>query len=58
MPLSDTVRRLITNAWEDGHPCLVATPGGDGPNIRPKWSMGVFDDDHLACWERSKKKRW
>lgn len=56
MPLSDTVRRLITNAWEDGYPCLVATSGMDGPNISPKGSMVVFDDGHLAYWERSKKK--
>ena len=56
MPLSDTVQRLITNAWEDGYPCLVATTGVDGPNISPKGSMVVFDDGHLAYWERSKKK--
>jgi hypothetical protein len=26
------------------------------PNISPKGSMVVFDDDHLAYWERSKKQ--
>ncbi len=41
---------------EDGFPCLVATTGPDGPNISPKGSLIVFDDDHLAYWERSKKK--
>src|ERR1700723_3702612 len=55
MPLSDTIKTLIRNAWEDGYPCLVATYGPAGPNISPKGSMIVFDDAHLAYWERSKR---
>lgn len=55
MALSGTIKRLIDNAWDDGYPCLLATTGPDGPNISPKGSMLVFDDDHLAYWERSKK---
>ncbi len=55
MALSETVKRLINNAWDDGYPCLLATTGPDGPNISPKGSMLVFDDDHLAYGERSKK---
>ena len=56
MPFSDTVKKLIQNAWDDGYPCLLATEGEDGPNISPKGSMMIFDDDHLAYWERSKKQ--
>ena len=56
MPLSDTIKTLIRNAWDDGYPCMLATVGKDGPNISPKGSMIVFDDQHLAYWERSKKK--
>src|SRR3984893_19176821 len=56
MPLSDTIKTLIRNAWDDGYPCLVATSGPQGPNISPKGSMVVFDDAHLAYWERSKKQ--
>jgi hypothetical protein len=56
VPISDKVRRLISTAWEDGAPCLLATQGPDGPNISPKGSMVVFDDDNLAYWERSKKQ--
>ena len=56
MALSDTIKKLINNAWDDGYPCLLATSGKDGPNISPKGSMLVFDDQHLAYWERSKKK--
>lgn len=55
MPISDKVKQLINNAWTDGSPCLVATQGPGGPNISVKGSMVVFDDDHLAYWERTKK---
>ena len=30
--------------------------GPNGPNISPKGSLVVFDDEHLAYWERSKKQ--
>jgi hypothetical protein len=56
MPISQKVRDLIRSAWDDGAPCLVATDGPDGPNISVKGSMVVYDDDHLAYWERSKKQ--
>ena len=54
MSFSDLVRKSINNAWEDGYPCLLGTAGPDGPNISPKGSMMLFDDQHLAYWERSK----
>jgi Pyridoxamine 5'-phosphate oxidase len=56
MPISEKIRTFINNAWVDGYPCMLATTGGDGPNISPKGSMFVYDDQHLAYWERSKKK--
>src|ERR687897_2362545 len=56
MAISDKIRALIDNAWVDGCPCMLATTGADGPNISPKGSMLVFDDEHLAYWERSKKQ--
>src|SRR5258705_13359660 len=56
MPISQKVKDLIYNAWTDGSPCLLATQGPAGPNISPKGSMLVFDDEHLAYWERSKKQ--
>jgi uncharacterized protein len=55
MPLSQTIQTLIRNAWDDGYPCLLATVGPEGPNITPKGSMIVFDDEHLAYWERTKR---
>ena len=56
MPISQKIRALVDNAWVDGYPCLLATAGQDGPNISPKGSMLVYDDEHLAYWERSKKQ--
>jgi hypothetical protein len=56
MPISQKIRDLIRSAWDDGSPCLLATCGPNGPNISPKGSMIVFDDEHLAYWERSKKQ--
>ncbi len=56
MPISPKIRALIDNAWTDGYPCMLATTGADGPNISPKGSMLVYDDEHLAYWERSKKQ--
>lgn len=55
MAISEKIRKLIDNAWADGYPCLLATTGPAGPNVSVKGSMLVFDDDHLAYWERSKK---
>ena len=55
MPISDQVRNLINNAWDDGFPCLLATVGPLGPTVGPKGSMIVFDDTHLAYWERTKR---
>lgn len=56
MALSQNIKELIAHAWEDGYPCLVGTSGVDGPNISPKGSLILFDDEHLAYWERSKRK--
>jgi len=55
MAISDKIKTLINNAWADGYPCLVATNGPNGPNISVKGSMLVYDDEHLAYWERTKK---
>lgn len=55
MAFSETIRNLIDNAWTQEHPCLLATVGEKGPNVSPKGSMLIFDDHHLAYWERSKR---
>jgi len=55
MGFSDAVRNFLKNAFDDGYPMLLGTSGENGPNISPKGSMFLFDDDHLAYWERSKR---
>jgi hypothetical protein len=54
MPLPDKIKSLIKSAWEDGVPLIVATAGPDGPVMGPKGSLVIYDDDHLAYWERTK----
>lgn len=56
MAISQETRNIINNAWADAHPCLLVTIGKDGANIGPKGSMVVYDDQHLAYWERTKNK--
>ncbi len=57
MAFSQETKDMIFRAHKDHCVCLVATVDGEGqPNISPKGSMIVYDDEHLAYWERSKKK--
>jgi hypothetical protein len=52
--ITDAIRRLLEVALEDGTPCLVGTATSDGsPQISPKGSLAVFDDETLSYWERS-----
>ena len=55
MQFSQKIKDLIFSAHEHGHVCLLGTSGPNGPNISPKGSMMIFDDEHLAYWERTKK---
>ena len=44
----------VNRALEEGKPCQLASADKDGhPDIAFKGSMMVFDQDHLAWWERS-----
>jgi uncharacterized protein len=56
MPFPADMREAIDNAWIDGVPCLLGTVGKDGPNISPKGSLFVYDDNHFAFWERAKMR--
>ena len=55
MAISQKIRNLIFNAHKDDCVCMLASIGEDGPNISPKGSMIVLDDDHLAYWERANR---
>ena len=36
MALSDTIKKLILNAWDDGYPCMLATVGKMGRTSAPR----------------------
>lgn len=45
----------VNSALAEGNVCLVASASSDGmPDIAFKGSVMVWDNDHLAFWERSK----
>jgi len=49
-----SMAELIDRAHEDGLTCLVATASRDGrPNLAFKGSVMVWDNEHLAFWERA-----
>ena len=51
---TEQMREFIAVAPADRAFPVVATAGGDGmPDIAMKASLMIFDDDHLAFWERS-----
>jgi predicted pyridoxine 5'-phosphate oxidase superfamily flavin-nucleotide-binding protein len=52
--ITPVMRELLDKALEDGTPCLIGTASRDGhPQISPKGSVAVFDDQTLCYWERS-----
>ena len=54
--LTDLIRSLLNSALADGTPCLLGTATKDGhPQISPKGSIVVFNDDTLCYWERSNR---
>ncbi len=45
----------INTAYPSGTPCLVATTLPNGyAQVSPRGSVMVFDDQHLAIWERGR----
>jgi uncharacterized protein YdhG (YjbR/CyaY superfamily) len=54
--LTDLIRSLLNSALADGTACLLGTSTKDGhPQISPKGSIVVFNDDTLCYWERSNR---
>jgi predicted pyridoxine 5'-phosphate oxidase superfamily flavin-nucleotide-binding protein len=52
--MTPLMRELLDKALADGTPCLLGTASKDGrPQISPKGSIAVFDEEHLCFWERS-----
>ena len=54
--LTDEMKDLLYSALADGMTALVGTASKDGwPQISPKGSVMVYDQETLAYWERSKR---
>ena len=54
--LTDEMKELLYSAVGDGMVPLVGTASKDGwPQISPKGSVMVYDQETLAYWERSKR---
>jgi predicted pyridoxine 5'-phosphate oxidase superfamily flavin-nucleotide-binding protein len=52
--LTNDMRTAFDNAIADRAPVMVATSGAGGmPDIAFKGSAMIWDDDHIAFWERA-----
>ena len=50
---TDEMKERINNAFRDKKPCVWATASRDGsPSVSFRGSTFVWDDEHLAIWER------
>lgn len=48
----------INHALEEGTPCMLVSADKEGyPDVAFKGSMMVFDNDHMAWWERSRAEQ-
>ena len=53
--LTEEMAQYVNKAASDRVPCVLATASPEGqPDIGFKGSMMVFDDEHLAYWERTR----
>lgn len=51
--ITDEMKERINKAFTDKKPCVWATASKDGvPSISFRGSTFVWDDEHLAIWER------
>jgi general stress protein 26 len=54
--LTDDMKERINNAYKDKKYCIWATVSKTGvPSISFRGSTFVWDDEHLAFWERSRQ---
>ena len=52
---TDEMRERINTAFNDRKSCLLATASKDGkPSVSFRGSVFIWDDEHLAFWERSR----
>lgn len=51
--IDDVMKRMLSLAFSDGVPPLIGTATSSGrPQVSPKGTLSVFDDETLCYWER------
>ncbi len=56
--LTDEMREHVNSALEKGYPCIIATASGNGePGVGYRGSVMIWDDDHIAWWEREPRNQ-
>jgi predicted pyridoxine 5'-phosphate oxidase superfamily flavin-nucleotide-binding protein len=54
--MTDEMKTLVNKALADRVPCMLSTASKSGePSLGLRGSMMVYDDGHLAWWERAKR---
>jgi predicted pyridoxine 5'-phosphate oxidase superfamily flavin-nucleotide-binding protein len=54
--MTQQMRALLASALDEDVPCMLGTASKDGrPQISPKGSIAVFDEQTLSYWERGYK---
>ena len=54
--ITEEMSRFINSALADGCPCILGTASPKGePSVSFRGSMMVFDEQHLAYWDRTQR---
>jgi predicted pyridoxine 5'-phosphate oxidase superfamily flavin-nucleotide-binding protein len=54
--LTDEMRQHVDSALASRYPCILATSSKIGePGVGFRGSVMIFDDDHVAFWERGRR---
>lgn len=54
--LTDEMREHVDSALAKGYACILSTASKNGePGVGFRGSVMIFDDDHLAFWERGRR---
>ena len=56
--LTEEMRENVNSALEKGYPCIISTASKDGePGLGFRGSLMIWDDEHIAWWERGRRNQ-
>ena len=56
--LTDEMRENVNSALEKRYPCIITTASTDGePGVGFRGSVMIWDDEHIAWWERGRRNQ-